>query len=67
MQAMLDELVARGLLPIDSEVLSTHNNLVVASRSEQVVVRVARLSFINKRVDPGDLKTHSKSPSTINK
>lgn len=54
--AVLTAFKAEGLLPDDSTVISTHNNLVVASATEKVVFRIARISSIEQRVDPGDIR-----------
>lgn len=54
--ADLKLLIADGVVPADSEVLSTHNNLVVASRSMDSVVRIGRISAIMARDDPGDIR-----------
>jgi hypothetical protein len=48
--------IAEGLLPDDSEVISTHNNLVVASANTRTVSRIARVSLMELRVDPGDIR-----------
>lgn len=52
----VESLVVDGVLPSDVEVLSTHNNLVVASKGHGIVFRIARITSIEKRIDPGDLR-----------
>ena len=52
----LNTFIAEGLLPEDSEVISTHNNLVVASASAKIVSRIARISKMGQRIDPGDIR-----------
>lgn len=52
----LRTLIEDGVLPEDSEILSTHNNLVVASRSMDTIARIGRISAIMRRDDPGDLR-----------
>lgn len=48
--------VAEGLLPEDSKVISTHNNLVVASASTKMVSRIAWIPAMEERIDPGDIR-----------
>lgn len=48
-------LKAEGILPADSRVISTHNNLVVVSDSEDTVARISTIDKIKSRKDPGDL------------
>lgn len=57
MQAVerLTFLKSEGILPADSKVISTHNNLVVVSDSEDTVARISTIHQIKSRRDPGDL------------
>lgn len=48
-------LKSEGVLPSDSRIISTHNNLVVVSDSEDIVARVSTIDRIKSRKDPGDL------------
>lgn len=52
----VESLVNAGILPADAEVLSTHNNLVVASKGHGTVFRISRITSIQQRIDPGDLR-----------
>lgn len=52
----ITKLVEKQLLPPDYEVISTHNNLVILSRGEQMVARIGTLSHIAQREDPGDIR-----------
>jgi len=52
----LSRLIGAGLLPDDSEVISTHNNLVISSISKKIVARVALVSSIETKEDPGDIR-----------
>lgn len=48
-------LIERGLIADDAEVLSSHNNLVMLSRTEQTVARIALVSQMKNKEDPGDI------------
>lgn len=48
-------LKSEGVIPSDSRTISTHNNLVVASDSEEIVARISTIHKIKARKDPGDL------------
>lgn len=51
----LNQLVSEGILPVDSQVLTEHNNTIVVSESEQIVARIAMQAAMQEREDPGDL------------
>lgn len=44
-----------GVIPSDSRIISTYNNLVVASDSENIVARISTIDRIKTRKDPGNL------------
>ena len=48
-------LKSEGAIPLDSRVISSHNNLVVASDSECIVARISTKEHIETRKDPGNL------------
>lgn len=48
-------LKSEGVIPSDSRIISTHNNLVVASDSEDIVARISTIDKIKTRKDPGNL------------
>lgn len=51
----MDRLLDEKLIPADSEIVSTHNNLIVTSKKEATVSRIGKLSLIAQREDPGDI------------
>ncbi len=61
-------LKSAGIIATDSDIISTHNNLVVSSEAENTVSRISSLDIIKTRDDPGNLiYAHllSKSMGTI--
>lgn len=51
----INSLKEKSLLPVDCEVISDQNNVIVRSESERFIARIALLSEIKKRTTPGDL------------
>ncbi|MEO5950340.1 MAG: aminoglycoside phosphotransferase family protein [Candidatus Saccharimonadales bacterium] len=58
-------LSSEGVIPLDSRIISTHNNLVVASDSESIVARISTVAQIEARKDPGDLIYSHKMSNVI--
>lgn len=54
-ESQIMELIRSGLLPGDTEIISTHNNLVASSQKEKIVARIGQISLIAQREDPGDV------------
>ena len=48
-------MIEEKILPNDSEIISSHNNVVVSSRLEHIVARIGLLSVIKSLEDPGDI------------
>ena len=48
-------LKSEGALPLDSRIISTHNNLVVTSDTEDIVARISTVDQMKARKDPGNL------------
>lgn len=44
-----------SVIPRDSKIISTHNNLVVSSDSENTVSRISTMDKMNSRKDPGNI------------
>lgn len=53
---ILIELKGKGLIAKDAEIVSIHNNLVVRSLEEETVARIGKISDIENREDPADLR-----------
>ena len=51
----VQKLISMGLVNADTEVLSSHNNLIMKSPSERVVYRIAEIASMLSREDPGNL------------
>lgn len=54
--SIMGTLISDGVIPEDSKVISTHNNLIVSSLTKGSVMRIARISSIDKKIDPGDIR-----------
>jgi hypothetical protein len=54
--SIMNTLISDGIIPEDSKVISTHNNLIVSSLSSGNVMRIAHIPSIDKRSDPGDIR-----------
>lgn len=54
-ESQIRELISSGLMPHDTEIISTHNNLVASSQKEKIVARIGQISLIAQREDPGDV------------
>lgn len=52
----VSRLIEEGFIPQDSEIITTHNNLVISSQQEKTVSRIGKLSLIMQRADPGDIR-----------
>jgi hypothetical protein len=61
----LEFLKSEGVIPLDSRAISTHNNLVVTSDSEEIVARISTVQRIKTRKDPGDLVYSHEMASAI--
>ncbi len=59
-------LKSEGVIPLDSRVISTHNNLVIGSDSEEIVARISTVQTIKTRKDPGDLVYSHQMSNAIN-
>jgi serine/threonine protein kinase len=58
----IEELITGGVIPSDSEVVSTNNKVVVVSASKGTVSRIIDLSLMQPRDDPQDIRySHSVS------
>lgn len=53
---IVSQLVDKNILPSDTEILSSDNNLITFSKKEKIIARIGRLSLIDQREDPGDIQ-----------
>jgi len=53
--AQFEYLKSAGVIAADSDIISTHNNLVVSSETDNTVSRISSLDTIKTRDDPGNL------------
>lgn len=51
----INNLIEEKILPSDSEIISSHNNIVISSKLEHIVARIGLLSVIKSLEDPGDI------------
>ena len=53
--AQFEYLRSAGVIAVDSDIISTHNNLVVSSEADNTVSRISSLDIMKSRDDPGNL------------
>ncbi len=53
--AQFEYLKSASVIAVDSDIISTHNNLVISSEADNTVFRISSLDIIQARDDPGNL------------